>query len=157
MKKYQFNIKVIRALCAFVLMNTLFGCAKKSTDSFNPEMQKLSIQNLMTIQESSWNQGDISGFMKYYWNNDSLRFIGKRGITYGWQSTLDNYMKSYPDADAMGRLKFTNILMDAMDSTNTYVIGKWELFRTVDTLSGHYSLLWKKLNGNWVIVTDHTS
>jgi hypothetical protein len=34
-------------------------------------------------------------------------FIGKSGITYGWQKTLDNYKKGYPDKEAMGKLHFT--------------------------------------------------
>ena len=44
----------------------------------------------MKEQELAWNNGDINGFMNYYWNNDSLKFIGSRGITCGWQKTLNN-------------------------------------------------------------------
>ena len=64
------------------------------------------ITNHMAQQSKAWNTGDVSGFMDYYWKSDSLRFIGKRGITWGWQSTFDNYKKSYPDKAAMGTLKF---------------------------------------------------
>lgn len=115
------------------------------------------IQQVMDDQQQAWNSGDLDGFMKSYWKSDSLRFIGKRGITYGWQSTLDNYKKSYPDRDAMGRLQFTNLTMEQVGDSSAYVIGKWELFRVADTLSGHYSLLWKKQNGTWLIVADHSS
>ena len=51
------------------------------------------IMKNMDIQEKAWNNFDIQGFMSYYWNNDSLKFIGNKGITYGWKSTLDNYIK----------------------------------------------------------------
>jgi len=115
------------------------------------------IQQVMDDQQQAWNSGDLDGFMKSYWKSDSLRFIGKRGITYGWQSTLDNYKKSYPDRDAMGRLQFTNLTMEQVGDSSAYVIGKWELFRAADTLSGHYSLLWKKQNSTWLIVADHSS
>jgi ketosteroid isomerase-like protein len=57
----------------------------------------------------------------------------------------------------MGRLQFTNETIDVLDQNNAYVIGKWELFRTADTLSGHYTLLWKKKAGEWVVVADHSS
>ena len=35
--------------------------------------------------------------MKGYWNNDSLMFIGRNGVTYGYQNTLMNYKKNYPN------------------------------------------------------------
>jgi len=116
-----------------------------------------SIQSVMDNQQEAWNRGDIDAFMQGYWKSDSLRFIGKRGITFGWQPTLDNYKKSYPGAQAMGRLQFTNLTTEIVGDSSAYVIGKWELFRSTDTLGGHYSLLWKKMQGQWVIVADHTS
>jgi ketosteroid isomerase-like protein len=111
----------------------------------------------MDQQQKAWNQGDLESYMNGYWKSDSLRFIGKRGITYGWQPTLDNYKKGYPNADAMGQLQFENLSMELTGDSSAYVIGKWMLFRTNDTLSGHYSLLWKCMNGRWLIVADHSS
>jgi len=43
------------------------------------------LENMKT-QEQSWNKGDVRGFMEYYWKSDSLKFIGSKGITYGWQN-----------------------------------------------------------------------
>jgi hypothetical protein len=110
----------------------------------------------MDIQEKAWNNFDIPGFMNYYWNNDSLKFIGSKGITYGWKSTLDNYIKGYPTKEAMGVLKFTIIEATQLSKTSIYVIGKWELTKDKPA-GGYFTLLWKKVNGNWVIVADHTS
>jgi len=137
----------------------LFACdtEKQQATPFEPEKEVALIGHQMLEQESAWNAGELEVFMKHYWKSDSLKFIGSRGLTYGWQSTLDNYKKSYPDAMAMGHLKFTNLAIDVLDPTNAYVIGKWELFRIADTLSGHYTLLWKKIEKNWVIVADHSS
>ena len=39
------------------------------------------IRNLLFQQTEAWNRGDINGFMQTYWQNDSLMFIGKDGIT----------------------------------------------------------------------------
>lgn len=110
----------------------------------------------MKAQESSWNSGDIKGFMAYYWNNDSLKFIGSKGITYGWQKTLDNYLKGYPTKEAMGILTFTVIEATQLSKTSIYVIGKWELTKD-KPVSGHFTLLWRKINNKWVIISDHTS
>jgi hypothetical protein len=110
----------------------------------------------LKIQESLWNEGNIDGFMKFYWHSDSLKFIGSKGITYGWQKTLDNYKKSYPNKTEMGILKFT-ILSNVQISENyIYLIGKWQLTKE-KPVEGHFTLLWKKIKGQWLIIADHTS
>lgn len=115
-----------------------------------------TIAESMKIQEKAWNTGNIEGFMEYYWKSDSLKFIGSKGITYGWQKTLDNYLKGYPTKEAMGKLTFTLIECSQLSDTSVYVIGKWELAKD-KPVGGHFTLLWKKLDGKWVIVADHTS
>lgn len=110
----------------------------------------------MKVQEEAWNKGDIPGFMQHYWKSDSLKFIGSKGITYGWQKTLDNYLKGYPDKEAMGTLKFTIVEASQLSESSVYIIGKWELLKTKPA-GGHFTLLWKKIEGHWVIVSDHTS
>jgi len=139
------------SLCIVLVVSFLsFGC--NSTTSID----EAEIQKIMQNQQIAWNQGDIDSFMQSYWKSDSLLFIGKSGITFGWQQTLNNYKKSYPDKAAMGQLQFTNFKI--FSEGNSYlVVGKWELFRTDDTLSGHYTLLWKKHDNQWVIIQDHTS
>jgi ketosteroid isomerase-like protein len=141
-----------------ILLSSLAWIACQTPSPKRSDAQSIAaIQAVMDTQQVAWNRGDIDGFMQGYWASDSLRFIGKRGITFGWQSTLDNYKKSYPGTEAMGRLQFTNLSMEITGDSSAYVIGKWELFRTADTLSGHYSLLWKCMNGRWIIVADHSS
>lgn len=116
------------------------------------------ILTLMAEQSECWNSGDIDCFMKHYWKSENLMFIGKSGITYGWQQTLDNYKKSYPDKKAMGILMFDILEVDPIDQSNCYVVGKWHLTREDGDLGGHYTLMWKKnKKGNWVIVSDHSS
>lgn len=117
------------------------------------------ISDAMLEQEASWNKGDLNGFMKHYWNSDSLRFIGKSGVNMGWKATLENYQQSYPNGSAMGKLKFSNLSVEFIDRETVFVIGSWLLERggEYENLSGFYSLIWKKKNGKWVIVVDHSS
>ncbi|MDX1912781.1 MAG: DUF4440 domain-containing protein [Saprospiraceae bacterium] len=116
-----------------------------------------AIRKIMAEQERAWNQGDLSAFMAGYWHSDSLRFIGSRGLTYGWQQTLDNYKKSYPDRATMGTLKFTVLSVEKLSRRSAFVIGKWHLTREKGDLSGHFTLLWRKMAGKWRIVADHSS
>ena len=125
--------------------------------SLNSFAQEAEIRALLQKQTEAWNRGDVEGFMEGYWKNDSLMFIGKSGITYGWQKTLDNYKKGYPDKTAMGFLTFTLIELKPLSKKYFSVVGKWHLKRTIGDLSGHYTLLLKKIKGSWVVISDHSS
>lgn len=115
------------------------------------------IQKTMHDQEIAWNKGDINGFMAAYWNSDSLKFIGKNGITFGWKNTLENYKKNYPDSTAMGTLNFSLTSIEPISDNTCYVIGTWTLLKKKGNVSGFYTLLWRKVKDKWVIVADHTS
>ncbi|TQV88144.1 YybH family protein [Aliikangiella coralliicola] len=118
--------------------------------------EKIIIQDIMRQQESAWNEGNLESFMQAYWQSEQLKFVGKNGIKYGWQATLDNYKKTYHDKAAMGELKF-DILSVEVQSDSAFVLGKWSLKRKTDNPSGFYTLLWKKIDGKWKIVIDHSS
>ena len=119
----------------------------------NDEQEILAV---MQMQEKAWNNGNIGEFMQGYWQSDSLMFIGKNGIKYGWQTTLRNYKKSYPDKAAMGKLKFEIIKLE-INNDAAYMLGKWSLVRENDKPNGYFTLYWKKIEGKWVITIDHTS
>ncbi len=121
----------------------------------NAEQKVLQV---LQLQEQAWNQGDINGFMNGYWNSDSLLFVSKNGITYGWQKTLLNYKKAYPDTASMGTLQFDILEIKRLSVLYFYVIGKWQLKRnSLPNIGGHFTLLFKRIKNKWVIVTDHTS
>jgi ketosteroid isomerase-like protein len=115
------------------------------------------VRKILNDQSAAWNRGDIEGFMKGYWENDSLMFIGKSGITYGWTKTLNNYKRNYPDTASMGKLAFTIISAKNLSPEYFHVIGKWRLQRSIGNLEGHFTLLFRKINGQWVIIADHSS
>lgn len=115
------------------------------------------ILSLLKEQDECWNKGDVDGFMKTYWNSDSLMFIGKSGVTYGWKNTLNNYKRGYPDTAAMGKLDFKLIQIKKISRKYYHVTGRWHLARSIGDLQGHFTLLLKKINGHWLIISDHSS
>ncbi|MFZ9718777.1 MAG: YybH family protein [Chitinophagaceae bacterium] len=116
------------------------------------------ILDILQNQTKAWNCGDLRGFMKGYWESDSLMFIGKNGITYGFEQTLANYRKNYPDMDDMGTLDFDIKKVEMISSDACFVLGKWHLKRPEKgDLQGHFTLLLRKHQGQWVIVADHSS
>jgi len=125
-----------------------------STGQSNDEKE---IRGLLERQTAAWNKGDIESFMIGYWENDSLMFIGKSGITYGYKNTLANYRKGYPDTAAMGKLAFTLIHIKQLSPEYVSVTGKYYLTRSIGDASGHFTLLFRKINDKWMIISDHSS
>ena len=138
-----------------VFFLSVFICI--TTVSYGQSKDEQAIRNAMAEQLIAWNTGDINRFMNTYWQSDSLQFIGKSGITYGWQKTLDNYKKRYPDTAAMGKLSFNFLEFKPLSPGYYFVVGKWHLQRSVGNLDGYFILLFKKIKGQWVIIADHSS
>lgn len=116
-----------------------------------------AIKDVMNKQIEAWNRGDIDGFMQTYWKSDSLTFVSSPP-TYGWQATLERYKRAYPDTATMGKLSFNLLNLKLLSPEYYFVIGEWHLKRTQQKdIGGYFTLLFKKINGEWVIVVDHTS
>ena len=104
------------------LLLTLFIPLIGYVVSNNDAILMTKLQN----QADCWNEGDIDCFMEDYWHNDSLMYIGKNGITYGWQNTLNNYKVKYPSKKEMGHLKFEIIKLNQLSPEHYFMVGKWK-------------------------------
>ena len=128
-----------------------------SFNVFSQSNDETQVRKLLATQNAAWNRGDIDDFMVGYWQSDSLMFVGKAGVTYGYKNTLANYKKNYPDTIVMGKLTFTLIQVKQLSPEYFHVTGKYYLTRTIGDASGHFTLVFRKMNGKWVIISDHSS
>ena len=128
-----------------------------SFSTFAQSKDEIAIREVMDKQVSAWNSGDIDAFMTTYWKNDSLLFVGSKGPIYGWQTTLESYKKSYPDTVVMGKLNFEILRIQFLAYNYSFVLGKWHLNRSIGDTGGYFTLLFRKIKKQWVIVADHTS
>ncbi len=142
MKKYSF----------YLLLFTFIGnlCIAQNKD-------EREITTMLAAQVVQWNKGNVDGYMKGYWENDSLLFIGSSGPRYGYQATLKRYKEAYPDLAHMGELTSVIKSMQRLSAEYYFIVGTWALKRTAGDVSGSYTLLLRKIKGHWVIVCDHSS
>ena len=135
----------------------IFFLASSALLSQAQSADEKSIREILSDQTEAWNKGNLEDFMAGYWKSDSLLFIGKSGVNNGWQKTLENYQKGYPDTTAMGKLNFDLLELRQLSPEYFFVVGKWHLHRSIGNIGGHFSLLFNKINGKWKIVADHSS
>lgn len=115
---------------------------------------KTEILAVMKAQEKAWSAQDLEEFMEGYWKNDSLKFFGSSGITYGWKNTLDNYKKRYPTKAQSGTLKFKVRDISPIEGGSFFVMGEYFLTRETGDANGVFMIIFKKIGGEWKIVAD---
>ena len=109
----------------FFLIVFLGSCTPKLSNSPVITDAKPAITKVLLDQQAAWNRGDIEAFMEGYLKTEDLSFVGNKGVTKGWEATLANYKKGYPDKTAMGELIFDIISIDQLSNDAAFMIGKY--------------------------------
>lgn len=112
-------------------------------------------------QVKCWNQGDIECYCQGYLKSDETRIVSSRGITSGYEAIVASYKKNWPK-ERMGQLHFDQVKMDKLSNKVYLVHGRFNLtFRSLGTeskpLSGYFTVIMKKVKGQWLMFADHSS
>jgi beta-aspartyl-peptidase (threonine type) len=118
-----------------------------------------AVREVLHQQLTAWNQGDLEGFMKHYWNSRDLTFSAQGQTTRGWRETRQRYLDRYPDRAAMGQLAFDRLEITPLGPEAALAIGRWELRQNGQQPQrrGNFSVVFRQLDGRWLIIHDHTS
>ena len=126
----------------------------------NPGISKTddiaAIKNVLKAQEKAWSNNDLVGFMQGYQQSDSIPYFGSNGVTYGWDNMLERYKKSYPTKEDTGKLKFKIANISKISEDAYWVMGEYILTRQVGDAYGTFMIVFKRINGEWKIVGDHS-
>jgi beta-aspartyl-peptidase (threonine type) len=154
----MFQSTCFRRFQVILTLFVLFGCQPlnaQTKENTTPLAKQLT--QILQRQATAWNAGDIDGFMTAYWNSEKLSFSSGGKTTRGWVATRDGYKKRYPTPERMGKLTFDKLQVSELGAEAALVLGNWQLQRTDDAPGGNFSLVFRKIKGQWVIVHDHTS
>lgn len=117
-----------------------------------------AIVQVLDEQAEAWNRGDLEGFMEGYWRSPELVFTSGGRVQRGWWTTLDRYRASYGEsAEGMGTLSFRDIEVHGVDDDAAWAMGRWRLERDGGATGGVFTLVFRRIAGEWKIVHDHTS
>jgi uncharacterized protein (TIGR02246 family) len=134
------------------LLTLLGSAAQAETGSAQDE-----ICAVLNVQVAAWNRGDLQAFMETYWKSPQTAYVGASGVMRGWQAVLERYQRVYPDRQAMGTVKFSDIEITLLSPDSAFILGRWQLEREHDRLGGVFTLIVRKFPEGWRIVLDHTS
>lgn len=146
-------------LAMVLLFGLLLSREVRSTNraGATTEDDRTAITKILLEQQAAWNRGDVTTFMRGYWNSPELTFAGSSGISRGWEAVQTRYKQVYPDQTAMGQLDFSNFEFRFLGTDAALVLGQWHLRRTSGDIGGVFSLVFQRRPEGWRIVHDHTS
>ncbi len=156
-----FTLTIMEHLIPTLILIILLSCTIKNPENTNIAKQNpveiMAIKKVLDTQQECWNNGDIDGFMKEYWNSEELIFTSLNyKPAYGWKNTLEKYRNSYPNKKSMGEFKFEILDLKLNSSITSTVKGKWELIRENDNPNGLFWLDLQKFDKKWLITKDST-
>jgi uncharacterized protein (TIGR02246 family) len=146
------------ALLVAVAAGAAVGCAT-GHDSGSPATDpRAAIERVLDDQAAAWNEGDLEAFMDGYWRSPDLVFTSGGNVQRGWQTTLDRYRATYGTSpETMGRLTFSDLEVHPLGDGAAWALGRWALDNDGKTMGGVFSLVFREVDGRWVIIHDHTS
>ena len=151
--------RALSALAVAALATAASGCASAGERAAPAADPGPAIRQVLDDQAAAWNRGDLEAFMDGYWRSEDLVFTSGGNVQRGWQTTLDRYRASYGTSpETMGRLTFSDLEIHPLGDGAAWALGRWALDDAGgEAMGGVFSLVFRRFDGRWLIVHDHTS
>jgi uncharacterized protein (TIGR02246 family) len=142
--------------CAWFLLCSILSPALLGSGANTAEAWITAVLN---EQVDAWNSGDLEKFVSSY--APKCTFVGGNQVSETTRAdVLAHYEKKYPSREARGKLTFSGLTVHLLDAEIATVTGHFHLDRGPSgggPAGGVFSLVFKRIEGNWKIVLDHTS
>ena len=117
-------------------------------------------QRIRALFESScaaWNSGDIDGYLAAYWQSDNVRWVSEGIVRYRFEEIAAACKARFDSPDNMGRLEVANLEIQLLGESDALVFGAWTQTTRTARHHGVFTVHLKKIEGEWLIVSDHSS
>ena len=141
----------------FVSLCAAGAAACSTTASIPPERDIAAMRSVIEAQQAAWNRGDIPAFMDGYLESETLRFASGGTVVRGWRETLERYKLRYDTPGKMGELEFSELEIERLGPDAGVIHGRWQLRRDGDDPSGLFTLITRRTQDGWKIVSDTTT
>ena len=143
------------SIAASIMIAVLLSGCGESGGEYELAVRE-EIGSAMKEQVDSWNSGELAGFMKYYWHSEEMTFHGGKRRLQGWETLNSMYIETY-SGEQRGILEFSGVEINAISPESAYVLGDWKVELPDTVKQGKFTLIWRKIDGGWRIVHDHSS
>ncbi len=117
-------------------------------------------QRILALFESScsaWNRGDVGGYLSCYWHSDKVRWVSGGSVQRGFEAIASAFKERFGSPDSMGRLEVADLEVQLLGENDALAFGAWTQTTRTAGHRGVFTVHLKKIDGEWLIVSDHSS
>ena len=117
-------------------------------------------QRIRALFESgcaAWNRGDIDGYLADYWHSDKVRWVSEGMVSYGFEAIASAFKSRFDTPENMGKLEVANLEIQLLSESDALVFGGWTQTTRTARRNGVFTVHMKKIDGVWLVVSDHSS
>lgn len=105
----------------------------------------------------AWNAGNLAGHVAPY--ADSATMMTTNGLIVGRDTIAAHLRRGYWKNGKPGQqLRFEDLVVRSLGADYALSTGRFVLFGGgKPEASGHFSLVWQRIDGRWRIIHDHSS
>lgn len=107
--------------------------------------------------ESTWNAGDMDGYLSAYRQDDSISLTYGNTVVQGFDALDTLFRNSYPDEVRMGKFTIDSIVVMLLGDAAAVAYGNFTHVFSEETVIGGYSHVLVREDGGWVILHERTS
>ena len=116
------------------------------------------VKQALDGQVAAWNKGELEKAMDFYWESPDMLWISRNGTDKGWQEVLEMFQTDFTDRSKMGDYTYEPLHIEQVGPEAVYYVYRWKIdLQGKKLMGGVSSQLWKKINGRWVITSEHAS
>jgi uncharacterized protein (TIGR02246 family) len=116
-----------------------------------------SIRALFESSCAAWNRGDSNSYLAAYWNSDKVRWVSEGTVKYGFEAIATAFKARFNSPEDMGHLEVADFEIQLLGEQDALVFGAWIQTTPVTRRHGVFTVHVKKIDGEWLIVSDHSS
>ena len=141
--------------CVIALASLLvIGAPATAVD---PTDVSTAIRSVLVTQGEAWNRGDLPTYLASFARNEGTRHVFNDEITVGYAAIEARFQSRYPDPSNMGTISFSNLEVSVLAPDAASAFAHWAFEHGDRSFAGIFTLIFRRIDGEWIIVHDHST
>ncbi|HKK07331.1 MAG TPA: AtzH-like domain-containing protein [Gemmatimonadota bacterium] len=116
------------------------------------------VTRVLAESAAGWNRGDLGTFMAAYLDSPTTTYWGARDLLQGYEAIRRHYAPRFAPGAERDSLRFEDVRARRLGADYALATARWTLARGDSvTASGPFSLVLRRMEGDWKIIHDHSS